>query len=165
MDKLVFDSYIGFHKLEKSFESYGKVYLSGISGVETLTQILILANKKFIIVADSDETSNKKKIDYQKNYPEYRNCWLSYGDVIKNISTLEDFYTQNYIETQIIKNGYEANYQKTKNAIFNIDRAVNNDKELKQQLKIELVNKLRKTNLEQTYNQYINTLLETLQNL
>lgn len=165
LDKLVFDSYVGFHKLEKNFEAYGKVYLSGISGVETLTQILILANKKFIIVADSDETSNKKKMEYHKNYPEFKNWWLSYGDVVKNISTLEDFYTQNYIEAQIIKNGYEANYQKTKNAIFNIERAVNNNKELKQQLKIELVNKLRKTNLEESYNQYIKTLLETLQNL
>ncbi|MEL1206286.1 hypothetical protein, partial [Staphylococcus epidermidis] len=78
LDKLVFDSYVGFHKLEKNFEAYGKVYLSGISGVETLTQILILANKKFIIVADSDETSNKKKMEYHKNYPEFKNWWLSY---------------------------------------------------------------------------------------
>lgn len=165
LDKLVFDSYVSFHKLEKDFESYGKVYLGGISGVETLTQILILANKKLIIVADSDETSNKKKIEYQKNYPEFKNCWLAYGDVSKTVSTLEDFYTQSYIEAQIIKNGYEINYQKTKSAISNIERAVNNNKEFKQQLKIELADNLRKTNLEESYTQYINALLEKLQTL
>ncbi|MDQ0783201.1 ATP-dependent endonuclease [Chryseobacterium sp. W4I1] len=165
LDKLIFDSYVEFHKLEKEFEPFGKVYLSGISGVETLTQILILANKKLIIVADSDETSNKKKIEYQKNYPQFKDAWLAYGDIDKNIATLEDFYTPNYLETQISKSGYEVPYDKNKNAIFNIEKAVNKDKELKQKLKVSLAEKIRKTYLTDSYSQYVNALKEKLENL
>ncbi|MDR4893456.1 MULTISPECIES: ATP-dependent nuclease [unclassified Chryseobacterium] len=165
LDKLIFDSYIEFYKQKKEFESFGKVYLSGISGVETLTQILILANKKLIIVADSDEASNKKKVEYQKNYPQFKDAWLAYGDIDKNIATLEDFYTQNYLETQILKNGYEVPYDKNNNAIFNIEKAVNKDKELKQKLKVSLAEQIRKTYLTDSYSQYINALKEKLENL
>jgi len=165
LDKLVFESYIEFNKLEKDFESFGKVYLSGISGVETLTQILILANKKFVIIADSDETSNKKKIEYIKNYPEYRDSWFAYGDVEKSVSTLEDFYTQNYLESQILKNEYEIIYDKAKNAIFNIDKAVNKVKEKKQDLKMDLAENLRKINFTPSYTEFINSLKEKLEKL
>lgn len=165
LDKLIFESYIEFHKLEKNFESYGRVYLSGISGVETLTQILILANKKLVIVADSDETSNKKKIEYQKNYPQFKDSWLAYGDIDDSISTLEDFYTQNYLETQISKSGYDITYDKNKNAIFNIEKAVNKDKELKQNLKMSLAEKIRKTYLTDSYSKYIKALREKLDSI
>jgi hypothetical protein len=62
LDKQLFEFYLKSNpnKIRK-FENIGRVFLSGISSVETLVQVLILANKKFVIVADSDLASKNKK--------------------------------------------------------------------------------------------------------
>jgi predicted ATP-dependent endonuclease of OLD family len=139
LDKELFQKYCKFYKLEKDFKEYGTVYLSGISGVETLVQILMLANKKFLIVADSDETSKNKRSDFEKNYPEFKDSWLGYADVCSCISTMEDFMTISHIEDQLKKSGYSYLYEKEKNGNTNIEKAVNRDKELKQTFKKILV--------------------------
>ena len=90
LDKGLFDRYCKFHKKTNDFKNIGTVYLGGISGVESLVQIMILANKKFVIVSDSDEPSNNKKKEFVSKYSDYSDSWLSYADVQKDISTMED---------------------------------------------------------------------------
>ncbi|WP_035651783.1 ATP-dependent endonuclease [Flavobacterium sp. ASV13] len=165
LDKELFTAYINFNKVEFDTNTYGTVYLSGIVGVETLVQILILAKKKFIIVADSDETSNKKRIDFERNYPEYKNYWLSYADIFKPASTMEDFFTISHVKSQLQKNGYELTYDESKNVNFNIEKAVNKDKELKQTLKKSILTSAKKTDILIEYGNYVEALKNKISTL
>lgn len=166
LDKELFNKYCDFEKINKDFETYGKVYLGGISGAETLVQLLILANKKFIIVSDSDETSNKKRIDFIKNYPEFKDSWLSYADISKSVSTMEDYIDSKYIEEQIIQCGYsDYQYDSNKNAILNIEKVVNKDKDKKQEIKNALISTISKDKIKTQYSEYIEQLKEKLKNL
>lgn len=166
LDKEIFDKYCDFNKKNKDFGDYGKVYLGGISGAETLVQLLVLASKKFIIVSDSDETSNNKRIDFIKNYPEYKDSWLSYADILKNISTMEDFIDVNYIKEQINKCGYTGyQYDSSKNAIQNIEKAVNRDKDKKQEVKNALISSITKDKINTDYAKFVEKLKERIDNL
>ncbi|MCM4162147.1 MULTISPECIES: ATP-dependent endonuclease [unclassified Arenibacter] len=162
LDKQLFEKYCVFNR-DKSFDEYGKVFLRGISGLEVLVQLLILANKKFLIVADSDKTSNDKRKDFEKYYPEYKNYWLSYGDVESKVSTMEDFLTQSYINTTIKESGHaDFTYDLSKNAIQNIDKATSNDKDNKQTIKKNLIMKLTKSKIESDYSKFISELKKKL---
>lgn len=166
LDKELFNKYCDFEKNHKDFGNYGKVYLGGISGAETLVQLLVLANKKFVIVADSDESSKNKRIDFVKNYHEYKDAWLSYADVVNNISTMEDFIESNYIEKQIHQYGYnDFKYDSSKNAIQNIEKAVTKDKDKKQKIKNVLVSSLTKDDIKADYADYIAKLKEKLERM
>jgi len=156
LDKELFNKYCSFSKKHNDFKNYGVVYLGGISGVETLVQLLILANKKFIIIADSDETSKNKRIDFSKNYSEYKDSWISYNDFVENISTMEDFIIESYISEQITKKGYkDFIYDNDKNAIKNIEKVVNKDKDKKQEIKNELILNISKENIKNNYGVFI----------
>ncbi len=166
LDRELFNKYCTFEKKQKDFSQYGTVYLGGISGVETLVQLLILANKKFVIIADSDETSKNKKIDFIKNYPDYKDSWISYADIIDGISTMEDFIETNHIEEQLKLNGYTSHsYDLTKNAIANIEKAVSKDKEKKQEFKKQLISTISNKNIKSDYGIYIEKLKEKIENL
>lgn len=165
LDKQLFELHLKFHKIENDFKQYGKVYLSGISGAEMLIQILILANKKFVIVADSDETSKNKKIDFIKNYPEYKDNWISYADVVSVASTMEDFMTTDYLQEQITNLGHQYSYNSNKNAIYNIEKATCNNKEKKQEIKNTLIKNLDKSNITKEYTVYITSLQNKLKSL
>ena len=105
LDKEVFERYCEIKKIKKQFENIGKVFLGGISGVETLVQLLILANKKFLVIADSDTTSISKKKSFVEHYPEYESSWIEYKESNDSIETLEDFFTEDYIK-QSFKNKF-----------------------------------------------------------
>ncbi len=166
LDKELFQKYCNYHNLSNNFENVGISYLAGISGVETLVSLLILANKKFLIIADSDEASKNKKIDFIKNYPEYKNCWLGYDDVIKNISTMEDFFSEDYIEKAIISHGInDFKIDSNKNAIQNIERAVVKDKIKKQDIKNQLIAKLTKTKVKSEYSTFVEAINQKLKEL
>lgn len=158
LDKELFYKYCEYHKKSKSFSQIGIVYLGGISGVETLIQLLILANKKFVIVSDSDMVSNKSKKDFEENYKEYDSMWLSYGDVIPDIFTMEDFISTELITTILKKINSDFIYDSSKKAIENIDIAVNNDKGKRQQVKKDLIDKIRKTDINENYSVFIEKL-------
>ncbi|HJU45409.1 MAG TPA: hypothetical protein VJ647_01435, partial [Chitinophagaceae bacterium] len=165
LDKELFNLFCKFNKIEKDFNEYGTVYLSGILGVETLVQILTLANKKFVIVADSDETSKNKRADFEKNYSEFKDRWLAYADVYKTASTMEDFITVTHIEEQFKKRGYTHTYDHSKNANSNIEKAVNKDKDLKQQFKKLLVTTVKKENILPDYIDYVKKVKERIESL
>lgn len=163
LDRELFRKYCNYYKKNADFKDYGTVYLSGISGAETLAQLLILANKKFIIVADSDETSKNKKADFYKGYPEHKPFWLSYGEVCKDITTMEDFFTSSFIYEELRKINSEFVYDEGKSAILNIEKIVNKDKEKKQDVKNALLKVAKKEAIKKDYGIYIEMLKEKLE--
>jgi predicted ATP-dependent endonuclease of OLD family len=166
LDKSLFDKHCAFSRIEKKFSSFGKVYLQGISGVETLVQLLILANKKFLIVADSDDASNSRRKEFVTNYPEYASSWLSYSDVDEEVSTMEDFLTIEYVTDQIISLGYsDFKFDETKNVIQNIDIAVKKNKEEKQQIKNKLMISLTKNSIKAGYSEFVEEIKRKLESL
>lgn len=140
LDKKLFESFIEQDKaLKKLFKDYGRVYLHGISGAISLCQLLILAGKNFIVVSDSDEASKNKRRDFVNIYPEYRNNWKGYADVVPSISTVEDFLKPEYVESFIKAKFNEAFiFDTSKNVINNIQR-ITKEKERIQQIKVALI--------------------------
>lgn len=166
LDKKLFNKYCKFSKSENKFKDYGQIYLAGISGVDCLVSILSSANKKFLIVADSDEASKNKRADFQKHHPEYKANWLAYADVCSSVSTMEDFMKEDYIKSQITLNGHvDYVYQSSKSAIFNIDKAASGDKDKKQELKNTLAQELKKENIEAGYAAFADKIKEELEGL
>lgn len=165
LDKKLFDKYCDFSKKTSEFKNFGSVYLGGISGVESLVQLMILANKKFVIVSDSDETSNNKKKEFGKNYLEYSSSWLSYADVHNEISTMEDFIIPEHITNQLrdISPDFEFNHEKR--AINNIESVVKNDKEKKQEIKNKLIENLEKKHIKVGYGEYVTRLKQLIENV
>jgi predicted ATP-dependent endonuclease of OLD family len=165
LDKEIFNKYCAAHKKTFNFKDYGMVYLSGISGVEALIQLLILAKKEFIIIADSDETSKNKRNDFAKNYPEYKNNWLAYADVCRDVSTMEDFVKNEVIEQDLKKIAGEFIYEPNKNAIQNIEKVVSKDKEKKQEVKNRLIRNLKKEHIKDDYGFFLERLKVLLEAL
>ena len=152
--------------MNNEFKSFGMVFLSRISGVETLVQLLILANKKFVIVADSDEASVKRRIEFVKNYPEYKSSWLAYADICESVSTMEDFISDSYISNFLVKEvdiNYVYNGDKT--AIYNIEKAVNNDKVKKQDVKNNLIKGILKSKIKNDYKVFVDGLKQKLEDI
>ncbi|MDR1614138.1 MAG: ATP-binding protein [Campylobacteraceae bacterium] len=164
LDKELFQKYCEYNKKTKNFDGIGKVYLSGISGVETLVQLLILANKKFIIVVDSDKSSNDKRKKFNENYKEYEQNWLSYADVVEKFSTMEDFLKSEYIEKHIKEKFPNFTYDGSRSAISNIE-AIEKDKTKKQDIKKELIEKLAKTDIKDDYSVFVGELENKINNL
>lgn len=165
LDKLFFSKFCSFNNKEKQFDTYGHIYLAGISGVDTIVSILDSANKKFIIVADSDETSISKSKEFIKNHPNYSNNWLAYGDIEPSINTLEDFINEELLVTEIQKINNDFEYNTSKNAISNIEKAVNNNKEKKQEIKNNLVANLTNNDIIADYNIFVDKLQKKLKTL
>ncbi len=158
LDKELFDKYCKFHKI-KTFDSVGKVYLRGISGIELLVQILILANKKFIIVADSDKVSNDKKKTFGADYFEFKDSWISYSDINSSVATMEDFLKPEFIESVITTYGIKGfAYDLEKGVIQNIQTAVLKDKSKVQEVKKLLIKNLNKKAMQGFYGDYIDRL-------
>lgn len=158
LDKELFKKYLSI-TTQDDLKNIGKTFLHGISGAETLASILILADKKFIIVADSDKTSSDKRKDFEKNYSEYKDCWLAYGDVDNSISTLEDFVDSSVIEKVLNENGYpNYKYNDNKNAIGNIELCAK-DKDEKQNIKRIIIETISKQeNIKPSYTEFFNML-------
>ncbi len=92
-----------FHRFkDDKFSEYGSLYICGITDIDKIIPMIIMTNTKFIIVADSDETSNNKFKDFKNKFLEYENNWLSYANNNKEISTLEDFYKSEHIKNIMI---------------------------------------------------------------
>jgi len=165
LDKELFIKYCNFNKKTNDFNQVGIVYLGGISGVDTLVQLLILANKQFIIIADSDSTSRNKQKEFVKTYEEYASSWLSYGDIEQNIMTMEDFISSEFISKIIKRESPNYNYNMSKNAIENIDEAINNEKDRKQKIKNKIITELDKKDINDNYSSFVKQLQKKIEEL
>ena len=161
LDKKLFELFLEIDKsYKKVFKDHGRVYLHGISGVMSLCQLLMLAGKSFWIVSDSDETSNNKRKDFVKYYPEYKSNWKGYADAIPEISTVEDFLKADYVESYI-KANFDASFSfdTGKNVIKNIEK-VTKDKERIQQIKKDLITGADKDSIKiDEYKKYLDYII------
>lgn len=163
LDKEFFERYCSLKKKNKVFENVGKVFLGGISGAETLVQILLLANKKFIIIADSDDTSISKKKSFIEKYSDYYDSWIEYKDCDKSLNTLEDFFKKEYIDKSIKKNLSENyTYDYSKSAITNIKNAAGNDKNKVQNFKKTLVKLFSINDVTEAYSHLLEMIEERI---
>lgn len=163
LDKEIFERYCEIKKIKKQFENIGKVFLGGISGVETLVQLLILANKKFLVIADSDTTSISKKKSFVEHYPEYESSWIEYKESNDSIETLEDFFTEDYIK-QSLKTNLSEDYifDNSKSAIENITKSANNERTKIQNFKKLLARGFAVKDIKDSYQKFIEILEERL---
>ena len=163
LDKMFFEKFLDWNKeLKNSFDTYGKVYLHGINGAITLCQLLMLANKDFFIVADSDEVSNNKKKDFINNYPKFKNNWVDYAQFCGQISTVEDFLKREYVEDYLKKN-VDSNFifDKTKSTIKNLEKATKSNTDQIKKIKAYLIENAELSNVKvEEYNTYIQSLIK-----
>ena len=126
---------------------------------------MIAANKKFIIVSDSDQTSKNKRKDFEKSFPDHKGCWLEYDVVNKDIKTLEDFIKPTIIENFIKEmehNGFR--YDLNKNAITNIEQCIK-EQEKRQECKKKIIVAIKKEDIKETYSEFSNKLKSKLESL
>jgi predicted ATP-dependent endonuclease of OLD family len=157
-DRELFKRYCKIFNIERNFSGIGTVFLSGISGVDTLVQLLILANKKFIVVADSDQASKAKKRDFVRSFFEYKDCWLEYGDQYTRIVTMEDYFEIAYVKGVAKDSGLSGEYNSEKCVVENIDSWAGGDKKIKQELKRSLVNSFSRKDVSEDYGRFIELL-------
>ncbi len=165
LDRELFRKYCDFHRKTTTFKNIGTVYLRGISGVECLVQLLVLANKKFVIITDSDTVSKSKRTEFEKHYGEFSTSWLAYADIANNISTMEDFISSELIAKSIQKEYPDFEYDKTKNAIENIDVATQGDKEKRQGIKNKIIQDVQKDDIKNEYEEFITRLKNKIDTL
>lgn len=164
LDKKLFDIYLTSlnPSLQKIFSGIGKVYLHGISGVYTLVQILILADKSFVVISDSDKPSLDKRNDFFEKYPEFQNSWYDYANIISEISTVEDFLKSEYVEKSVKKSHPGFIFDKKKTTIQNIEALVSGNKEMKQQLKKELICNATVKDIKPDYKTFIQVIAKNV---
>ena len=150
---------------DKDFKDCGLVYMGGIKEVNTITTMMMLTGKKFLIVSDSDETSKNKRKDFEKDFPDLKENWLEYDEVCdksNKIKTLEDFYKVDYLSVKIKQYNENYEYDKKKSSIDNIDKAVSQDKEKRQEIKNALAINAKKENIKKEYSDFIKKIKDKL---
>jgi len=160
---IIFEGYTDYKVFKntyknKDFKDCGLVYMGGIKEVNTITTMIMLTGKKFLIVSDSDETSKNKRKDFEKDFPDLKENWLEYDEVCDKsdkIKTLEDFYEVDYLSAKIKQYNENYEYDKKKSSIDNIDKAINQDKEKRQEIKNALAINAKKENIKKEYFDFI----------
>ena len=173
---LLFEGYTDcklFEKIsdKKDFQDCGKVYLGGIKEAKTLAQMVMLANKQFVIISDSDKISKDKKKDFIESYPNFEDNWVDYSICGKDFETLEDFYKIDYVDKEL-KN-HDISIDKScdnKNAISYIEHHIktlglrdSDSREKKDTIKYNLAINATKNNIKNEYLEFIEKLKEKLE--
>ena len=167
---IIFEGYMDYKVFkntykDKDFKDCGLVYMGGIKEVNTITTMMMLTGKKFLIVSDSDETSKNKRKDFERDFPDQRENWLEYDEVCdksNKIKTLEDFYKVDYLLAKIKEYNESYEYDKNKSSIDNIDKAVSQDKEKRQEIKNALAINAKKENIKKEYSDFIKKIKDKL---
>ena len=151
---------------DKDFKNCGLVYIGGIKEVNTITAMMMLTGKKFLIVSDSDKASKDKRKDFERDFPDLKENWLEYDDEVldkpNKIKTLEDFYKVDYLLDKIKQYNESYEYDKKKSSIDNIDKAVSQDKEKRQEIKNALAINAKKENIKKEYSDFIKKIKDKL---
>nr|WP_314238513.1 AAA family ATPase [uncultured Campylobacter sp.] len=160
---IIFEGYMDYKIFKmfcniNDFKNCGIVYMGGIKDVDMITTMMMLTGKKFLIISDSDETSKNKKKDFEERFPEFKTNWLEYDEICdksNKIKTLEDFYKVDYLLDKIKQYNESYEYDKKKSSIDNIDKAVSQDKEKRQEIKNALAINAKKENIKKEYFDFI----------
>ena len=167
---IIFEGYTDYKMFkiaykDKDFKDCGLVYIGGIKEVNTITTMMMLTGKKFLIVSDSDKASKDKRKDFERDFPDLKENWLEYDEISdksNTIETLEDFYKVDYVSDKIKQYNESYEYDKKKSSIDNIDKAVSQDKEKRQEIKNALAINAKKENIKKEYSDFIKKIKDKL---
>ena len=167
---IIFEGYTDYKVFKntyknKDFKDCGLVYMGGIKEVNTITTMIMLTGKKFLIVSDSDETSKNKRKDFERDFPTLEENWLEYDEIFDKsnmIKTLEDFYKLDYLSDKIKQYNESYKYDENKSSIDNIDKAVSQNKEKKQEIKNALAINAKNENIKKEYFHFIQKIKDKL---
>ena len=167
---IIFEGYTDYKVFKntyknKDFKDCGLVYMGGIKEVNTITTMMMLTGKKFLIVSDSDETSKNKRKDFERDFPTLEENWLEYDEIFDKsnmIKTLEDFYKLDYLSDKIKQYNESYKYDENKSSIDNIDKAVSQNKEKKQEIKNALAINAKNENIKKEYFHFIEKIKDKL---
>lgn len=135
-DYIFFNRFLKITKREDEFKDIGKIYLGGINNIKNILPAIMLTGTEFVVVADNDNESNKRKKELQKNFIEV-DWWYEYKITGDNKEiTLESFYKKEYIEDKLKSKNDEYNFKDNKTNIENINQAIKDEERSK--LKIDL---------------------------
>lgn len=167
-DKRVFDLALATKKGKDncSIKEIGRIFTHGVREIEHITKILELANRKYVIISDSDRASLDEKNKYIKKGNE--GIWVSYGDFIEEHKTLEDFIKHNSFKASIgkVRENYSAlgdfdfsefsQHRSNRGAFIQawIKRFINSEKDEKdifREIKTSLYTNLRPQDIEDSY--------------
>lgn len=175
---LLFEGYTDYKLFEKfstkkDFQDYGKIYLTGIKDAKHLAQMVMLTNKQFVIISDSDKTSQGKKKDFIESYPEFKDSWVDYSVCGSNFKTLEDFYQKDYIDKKLKEQNIAIDKSCQKiNMIDYIDAHIKTlqldreqSKQLTQTIKYNLATNAIKANIKKEYFDFLQKLKEKIKDL
>lgn len=123
------------------FKDYGAIYLAGISDITKIAPMIMLTGTKFCVVADSDNTSKSHRKNFEKDFPNYADCWLEYGEHNEQYKTLEDFFKQNYVKKIMLEEYSNIVFDTQKSTIENIEHTIKMscDSKEKRKEKIRLI--------------------------
>ncbi|WP_305862731.1 ATP-dependent nuclease [Helicobacter cholecystus] len=137
---IIFEGYNDFclfmkFKKDSIFKDYGAIYLAGISDIAKIAPMIMLTGTKFCVVADSDDTSKSYKKNFEKDFPNYADCWLEYDEYKQQHKTLEDFFRQDYVKEVMLKEYSDVVFDTQKSTIENIKHIVEMSCDSKEQKK------------------------------
>ena len=91
-DKRVFELITKTKKSKNisKFDELGRVHITGVKNIISITKVLELANREYFVISDSDYPAKAKRKSFQQE-EQCNGIWLTYEDLVPDIYTLEDF--------------------------------------------------------------------------
>ncbi|MFA5109298.1 MAG: AAA family ATPase [Patescibacteria group bacterium] len=88
-------------ELKTKFKNYGICHAKGVGTIKTITPMIELANRKCVIISDSDKPAKEQQKEYkkEKGFGE----WRTYQDIDNTITAItgEDFIKNDFISKQV----------------------------------------------------------------
>lgn len=160
-------------EIKKFFKEIGGAYAQGVKDISRITPILQLADRKVLIITDSDQLAKEQ----QKKFKENRGWgeWMRYEEIIKGIATQEDFIKNKKVIETLKKLGIPTKDLKLKrnNKLETIKRFLRNkgysDEEIREKLenfKQALFEEMsERNNIEKEYFEFLKQIKEKLEKL
>ncbi|MGN6293490.1 MAG: ATP-dependent nuclease [Chitinophagaceae bacterium] len=167
-------------ELKDFFKNIGICHINGVKEAKGIAPMLELAGRNFIIISDNDEVANGRKKEFVKE--KIHGKWYTYKDCHSECLAItgEDFLKKDYVV------GIINSIRKTKKelaeapdfsnsnlgVVGEINRWLDKDcgikdaqmrKEITNQIKENLFDSLRHTNIDSTYYEFLNALKQKLE--
>lgn len=157
---------------KRFFKEIGKAYAQGVKDIRRITPILQLADRKVLIITDSDQPAKEQQKKFQENHGWGK--WLEYDEIIKGIITEEDFIKNKKIIETLNKLGISTKDLKLKNnnkiktiKEFLQNKGYNNEeiREKLENLKQILFEEVSEKDIEESYFEFLKQLRKKLEKL
>jgi len=157
---------------KRFFKEIGKAYAQGVPDICRITPILQLADRKVLIITDSDQPAKEQEKKFKENHGWGK--WVKYDEIIKGIITEEDFIKNKKLIETLKKLGIFAKDLEltNNNKIETIKRFLHKKgynaeeiKEILENLKRTLFEEVSEKDIEESYFEFLNQLRKKLEKL